>query len=174
MRLFVAINLSNDTRSRLASIRDELRKDSKRGNFTKDENIHLTLVFIGECTDAQATAVKAAMLETKFEQFVMTIDSIGKFRRYGDGCTWWAGVRDCRPLEEMQRELTKRMILRNINVDDRKYTPHITFGRDVVTKREPWKIDPFAETVTAIDLMVSERIDGKLTYTSIYTKKAGE
>jgi len=174
MRLFVAINLGNDTRSRLASIRDELRKDSKRGNFTREENIHLTLAFIGECTETQAAAVKAAMFETKFELFVMTIDHIGNFHRYGDGCTWWAGIRNCKPLEDMQHDLTKRIIAKNINVDDRRYTPHITFGRDVVTKKEPRKIDPIAETVSAIDLMVSERIDGKLTYTSIYRKRAGE
>jgi hypothetical protein len=31
------------------------------------------------------------------------------------------------------------------------------------------KIEPFGETVSAIDLMKSERIGGKLTYTPIHT-----
>ena len=174
MRLFVAINLSDMTRSRLVSMRDELREDARRGNFTRAENIHLTLVFIGECTDAQASAAKAAMYETKFEPFTMTIDHIGQFRRYGAGCIWWAGVRECKPLEDLHHELMKRMIAKGITADERKYSPHITFGRDVVTKKGPWAVEPFFEDVNAIDLMVSERIDGKLTYTSIYRKRAGE
>ena len=48
MRLFVAINFNNETRSRLLDLRDELRGKSQRGNFTAPENLHLTLAFIGE------------------------------------------------------------------------------------------------------------------------------
>jgi len=47
MRLFVAINFNNETRAQLVSLRDELHSRSKRGHFSLDENLHLTLVFIG-------------------------------------------------------------------------------------------------------------------------------
>ncbi len=57
-------------------------------------------------------------------------------------------------------------------MDGRKYSPHITLGREVVTDAAPWQIEPFGETVTGIDLMKSERIGGKLTYTAIYSKGA--
>jgi hypothetical protein len=33
---------------------------------------------------------------------------------------------------------------------------------------KPQQIEPFGETVASIELMKSERINGKLTYTSIY------
>ena len=35
---------------------------------------------------------------------------------------------------------------------------------------KPWEFEPFGETVGAIDLMKSERINGKLTYMAIYAK----
>ena len=39
MRLFIAINFNNNTRSRLLSLRDELRSRSERGSFTLPENV---------------------------------------------------------------------------------------------------------------------------------------
>jgi 2'-5' RNA ligase len=172
MRLFIAVDLSDGTRSRIASMGDELRRDMKRGSFAAKENLHLTLVFIGECNDMQANAAKAAMQEIRFEPFALTVDRIGRFRRYGDSHIWWAGVSGSEQLKNVRRSLAEGLALRGIRTDEREYSPHITFGREVVTKREPWPIEPFGETVYAIDLMRSERTDGKLTYTSIYRKGA--
>jgi nitroreductase len=48
MRLFIAINFNTDTRNRLIALQEELRTKSQSGNFSRDENLHLTLAFIGE------------------------------------------------------------------------------------------------------------------------------
>ena len=52
MRLFIAIRLSDDMRRALLAAQDALRKRGVRGNYTKPENLHLTLAFIGEYPDA--------------------------------------------------------------------------------------------------------------------------
>ena len=57
-------------------------------------------------------------------------------------------------------------------LERRRYSPHITLGREVLTDATPWKIELFGETVARIDLMKSERVQGKLTYTPIFTKAA--
>ena len=174
MRLFVAINLSEGTRSRIASFGKELRSLSKRGAFTRSENIHLTLAFIGECDDTQANAVRAAMYETDIRPFTITTDALGRFRRYGETYTWWAGIAKNEYLDDMQHRLAERITSKGVGMDDRKYKPHITFGREIVSQTGPWNIEPFDEPVGSIELMRSERIDGKLTYTTIYSKKAEE
>ena len=174
MRLFVAINLSDETRWRLVSLRDELQQNSSRGSFSRSENIHLTLLFLGECSDAQAAAAKAAMYETEFDPFTMTMDRTGTFRRYGTGTLWWAGIKKCEPLEKLYHELSQRTASKGLLTEGRKYSPHITFARDVITKMQPKQIEPFTESVTSIDLMRSERINDKLTYSPLYKKKATE
>ena len=63
MRLFIAINFNNETRSRLLALCDELRANSRGGNFTSMENLHLTLVFIGEVSPKKVDKIKA-ILET--------------------------------------------------------------------------------------------------------------
>ena len=167
MRLFVAINFNTETRSRLNALRDELRSQSARGNFTLDENLHLTLAFIGECSPKKIDKIKAILETVTFEPFEAVVDRLGTFSH---GTLWWVGLREDKPLMNLQHEIEHKLALCGFEMDGRKYNPHITLGREVVTDIKPWEIEPFGETISTIDLMKSERINGKLTYTSIYTK----
>ena len=166
MRLFIAVNFNNDTRSRLATLSDELRALSVRGNFSLPENIHLTLAFLGDCDLKQAGAARKAIDIISFDPFDIFIESVGRFKR-GGGDIWWAGLRESKPLLAMQRTLTENLENAGFSLDKREYKPHITLGREVVTETSPWRIEPFGETISHIDLMKSERIAGKLTYTAI-------
>ena len=51
MRLFIAIRLNPETRDALVSAQSSLRKQGIGGNYTKTENLHLTLAFLGEYPD---------------------------------------------------------------------------------------------------------------------------
>jgi 2'-5' RNA ligase len=167
MRLFVAINFDTTTKSRLHSLRDELRAHAAHGNFSLPENLHLTLAFLGECDAKQAAAAKAAMDAVHFEAFDLTIERVGCFKRDG-GDVFWAGAREDKPLLDLQRDLTEKLFAAGFSLDRRRYSPHITLGLEVVTDWSPRRIEAFGETVSRIDLMKSERIQGKLTYTAIY------
>jgi len=170
MRLFIALNFNNETRSRLLTLRDELRSRSERGNYSLPENMHLTIAFLGECDEKQAAAAKTVMDMIDFVPFDANIERIGRFKRDG-GDIWWAGLHGSKPLLDLQRGLAERLTNAGFTLDKREYKPHITLGREVVTDAAPWQIEPFGETVTSIDLMKSERIAGKLTYTAIHGRK---
>ena len=170
MRLFIAINLNNDTRARLISIRDELRSRSKRGSFSAEENLHLTLAFLGECDGRHTIAAKSAMDAISFEPFPISVERIGCFKR-GKGDLWWAGLQASVPLRILHNNLTEKLITAGFASDKRNYNPHITLGREVMTDAVPWTVEPFGETVTSVELMKSERINGKLTYTAIFEKR---
>jgi len=171
MRLFIAINFNDVTRSRLVSLRDELHKASSRGRFTHPENLHLTLAFLGECNEQQVVSAMTAMDMTSFEPFELSIDRIGRFKRNGSN-TWWAGVCENKVLLELQHNLTNKLSENGFECDNRKYIPHITLGREIITQAQPRQIEPFGEMVTCIELMKSERIGGKLIYTAIHAVKA--
>jgi 2'-5' RNA ligase len=167
MRLFIAINFNKETRARLLALRDELQSRSERGNFTLPENLHLTLAFIGEVSPKKIDKIKAILETVTFEPFEVTINRLGTFTR---GTLWYAGLHESKPLMDIQHEITHKLALCGFEMDGRKYTPHITLGSEVITDTTPWQIEPFGETVSSIDLMKSERVNGKLTYTTIYTK----
>lgn len=169
MRLFIAINFNDETRAKLLTLRDELRSRSESGNFSLPGNLHLTLAFIGEVNPKKLDKIKAILDTVTVSPFKATIERLGTFSR---GTLWYTGLSEDKPLMILQRETLHKLGLCGFEMDGRKYTPHITLGREVVTDTAPWQIVPFSETVTSIDLMKSERISGKLTYTAIYTKKA--
>jgi len=171
MRLFIAINFNDATRSRLVSLRDELHRASSRGRFTHPENLHLTLAFLGERNEQQAVSAMTAMNMTSSEPFELSIDRTGRFKRNGSDI-WWAGVCENKVLLELQQNLTDRLLKNGFECDKRKYSPHITLGHEIITQAQPRQIEPFGEMVTCIELMKSERIGGKLTYTTIHAVKA--
>ena len=170
MRLFIAINLNNATKNSLIDLRDELKLSSTHGNFTLRENLHITLAFLDECDIKKAAAAKSAMDFVCFEPFDIRIERIGRFGGGQGESTWWAGVGVPEALSGLYNDLTDRLSAAGFLLDSRRFSPHITLGRRVVTDAAPRRIDPFGETVRKIDLMKSERIGGKLTYTAIYHK----
>ena len=171
MRLFIAINFNNDTRLHLLALCDELRGKSKHGNFSVPEILHLTLSFLGECDGRQIAVAKSSLSAVSFKPFDITVERVGHFKRYG-GDIWWAGLREDKSLMSLQHDLTDKLISAGFTLERRKFTPHVTLGREVVTSTTPWSIDPFGETLSSIDLMKSERIRGKLTYTAIASRSA--
>jgi len=60
MRLFIAINFSSETKKQLMALCDELRKTSIQGRFSLQENLHLTLAFIGEYSSKQVSTINLA------------------------------------------------------------------------------------------------------------------
>ena len=172
MRLFIAINFSQEIRTRLLALCDELRAQSKQGRYSAPENLHLTLAFLGECDTKQASAAKAAMDAIAFGPLPISIERVGRFKREG-GDIWWAGIQVDKPLAGLHGDLTGRLIDAGFTLDMRKFSPHITLGREIITDAAPWKIKGFGETVCRIELMKSERVNGKLTYTAIYERRAG-
>lgn len=173
MRLFVAINFSNELKARLLDARNKLSLCSRNGSFSNPENLHLTLVFIGECNTNEVLAVKSIMDSFSFPAFSIQLDKIGKFVREG-GDIWWVGIKADAALFELQSTLTKKLIEQGFEIEQRPYKPHITIGRRVITDVGPWNADKFSEIVTSIELMKSERSNGKLVYTTLYTKKSAE
>ena len=170
MRLFIAVNLDEDSRRRLAALRDTLRSRSTRGRFTISENLHLTVAFLGECDPMKTNKIKDAMDSIQYEPFSLSIDRVGRFRRDG-GDIWWAGTTDNETLKEMRSALVKELKAEGIDIEER-FDAHITVAREVCTDERPHEVEPFTFKVDSVDLMRSERIDGILTYTVIHTKGA--
>ena len=169
MRLFIAINFNSETRSQLGEYLQKLYSQSESGIFVMPDNLHLTLVFLGECDLTQLTAAQTAMNCITFDPFDLVIDRLGRFKR-NNGDVWWAGISENKALSDLQNDLLKRLKNEGFILDSRKYTPHITLGRKVKTGLQPQQIDRIGQKVSLIDLMKSEHVDGVLTYTSIHRR----
>lgn len=174
MRLFVAIRFEPAMEERFYSMVCALRARSSGGTFTRRENLHLTLAFLGETDNFQGA--KRAVASVTGNPFPLRFDGLGCFRQKG-GDLYWVGAEYSEPLERLQRSLTNALSGEGLRYDDKPFRPHITLGRRVVTlpgfDRDALSASlPEAETqIDSIALMESSRIQGKLTYTPRYLHK---
>jgi 2'-5' RNA ligase len=104
MRLFVAINFDRITIGNIAAAQGRLREFG-RGNFSRPENLHLTLAFLGEVEPNRVADVKRAMEATPIKPMELLFDRVGCFPRDGDDI-WWIGLSDNPALLELQKALS--------------------------------------------------------------------
>jgi 2'-5' RNA ligase len=71
MRLFFAITFPDRIKTALADISQRLQAQLPSGHWTRRENYHLTLVFLGEMTPTQASAAKTVARHTAKMAFLL-------------------------------------------------------------------------------------------------------
>lgn len=70
MRLFVAIQLSDEIKKNITGTLHDLKQKGVKGNYVPMQNLHLTLAFIGETKDPGA--VKDALKKVSFKPFKLS------------------------------------------------------------------------------------------------------
>lgn len=121
MRFFVAVLFPENIKSALLRTQNTLHQQGT-GNFTKPENLHLTLSFIGE-TDAENAAI-AALDTIKAEPFSLAFSSLGNF-----GDLYWAGIVPSAPLLQLQAQIAQNLSAKGFSLESRTYQPHVTLCR---------------------------------------------
>lgn len=162
MRLFVAVNFSDEMKHCLIKAVEELRKQCSYGNYTREENLHLTLAFIGETTRVSDVIRVIDGLDVR--GFDMTLSGFGNF-----GKLYWAGIEDNPRLNLLAMELQDGLRDVGFDIEKRSFKPHITLAREIESKKRPdITVPKISAEVGRISLMRSDRIGGKLCYREVY------
>lgn len=90
MRLFVAICFDEPCKDVLCAAIAGLKSHARQGNFSRRENLHLTLAFLGETN--RIDSAKRALGSIRAESFAMELAGLGCFQRSG-GDLWWMAFR---------------------------------------------------------------------------------
>ena len=169
MRLFTAICFDDETKNALFAA-ENFAKNFSEGSFSEKENLHLTLVFIGETEREEE--IKTALSEIEFPAFSFKIKGTGTFEKK----IFWAGTEENENLKNLQKKVLEELENLGFETEKREFVPHITLAR----KFKPEESFPFEENekllpekavfANRISLMKSERINGVLRYTEIYSK----
>lgn len=166
MRLFVAIELSEEMKKSLEDIQGRLRRMGIRGNYTRPENLHLTLAFIGEYSEPDK--VLEAMSTLSIRPVELRLQGLGSF-----GELWWAGLEESAELYGLVRQLRLALAQAGIPFDRKKFLPHITLLRKPEYGHIPdftaLSIPGTAMKAKQISLMLSTRGKGGMIYTELDT-----
>ena len=167
MRLFVAIELSDAVKDALIEAQNRMYDRGVRGSYTQEENLHLTLAFIGEY--AEAEPVVDALSAVSFSAFVLALDGFGCF-----GDLWWAGLRASPALDALARRVRYALAEQGIPFDRKRFSPHITLLRKAKGAVPPLRTQSAEMTVDAFTLMRSDRGKNGMIYTPLARFPAGE
>ena len=174
MRLFIAINFQDEIKVKLIETQDLLKKYALRGNFTSPENLHLTLVFLGEVAGSRVREVENVMDEVNVKPFTINISGIGSFKR-DKGDLLWAGIEKNKSLSQIHRQLSEGLDSAGFSVEKRAFSPHLTLARNVVLPEGadnlPLSCHEYSVYVKKISLMKSELCGPKPVYTGLYEKE---
>jgi 2'-5' RNA ligase len=175
IRLFIAINCNEETKNCLLSVQDKIRVQSLKGNFSRSENFHLTLVFLGETPEEQVPSICAVIKEAirpPAASFALAFSQTGCFR-HSNKELWWIGACPADPsldiLKNIRHRITGGLSAMGAAYDDRPFNPHITLGREI-KHNAPIVIPQQKVTfpVNRISLMKSWRLGRTLTFTELF------
>lgn len=131
IRLFIAATLPANLERALLRAQDALKREVKKGSFTKPHNLHLTLKFIGEVPPEKAADI------VRWFEGLTTLPPTASLTHYGsfstrDGHTVWGGLTVNPELTEFAADINRDLAERfGIKEDKRPLTPHITLARRV-------------------------------------------
>jgi 2'-5' RNA ligase len=122
MRLFIALDLSEELKKKLALLEEGLSSCHSL-RFVQPENVHLTLKFLGEVRDEKLGKVKETLSGVRFGGVKLSTTRIGTFPG-----VLWLGVRLGSDLAQLQQQV-QRAVLPFAMRDPRPYKPHLTVAR---------------------------------------------
>ena len=181
MRTFVAVDASSTA---VVSIQNEIQ--STAGWNLKDvkpvdpQNIHFTLMFIGELSDHQLEKTKEKLAEVQFEPFTLNYKGIGAFPSPGTARVVWVGVDEQggQKLTTLAQDVTARMTELGFR-SDKPFSPHMTLFR---AKRGPISLHNISskyegrlfgsDQIDRVHLKRSELTPSGPIYSNIYTLQA--
>jgi 2'-5' RNA ligase len=123
-RLFVAIRPPEPIRDLLIDAMDE----SPEFRWQHDEQLHLTLRFIGEVDRPLADDIAAALTRIRAERFSVRIAGTGRFEQRNSG-SLWAGVEPKAPVAALASKIERTCVGLGLEPERRAFHPHITLAR---------------------------------------------
>lgn len=119
-RLFVALRPPAAIRQRLIATMEGV----PGARWQDDDQLHLTVRFMGDVDRHQAEDVAAALGHVRGQRIAARIDGVGQF-----DTAIWAGVAPRAPLATLHAQVDGALRLAGIGPESRSYLPHVTLAR---------------------------------------------
>ena len=132
MRLFVAVELSDEMKDSITASMHAMKKAGVGGRYVPKQNLHLTLAFIGETLETGK--IREALSGVRFKPFRLSLDRLGTF-----GDLLWVGMKGNQGLSAAARDVRKALDEAGVDYDRKKFSPHITLIRKMTG---PWQKVP--------------------------------
>ncbi|NDJ33589.1 MAG: RNA 2',3'-cyclic phosphodiesterase [Chloroflexi bacterium] len=126
-RLFIACELPDEVRSKLARTLDNLKKRTDAPRWVRAESIHLTVKFLGDTPTERIPEIEGMLLEAaaRSTPHSVTLKGLGVFPNLQRPRVLWGGLHgELEPLHALHKAVCARL-----GWEKRPFTPHLTLAR---------------------------------------------
>lgn len=132
MRIFLAVPLEPGVQERLREYQEAWRKTISNVKWVEQENLHLTLKFLGEVREQNLEAIKKRVAAVALDTPSCTVrlKGWGAFPGARRARVLWVGLEDTRnQLRTLAQRLDAALVSLGFPPEERPFTPHLTLGR---------------------------------------------
>jgi 2'-5' RNA ligase len=131
IRSFLAFDIENDTvLNRLAAAQKLLIQTGADLKLVEPQNIHITIRFLGNITQATAEKIFNEMKQVQFIPFNVQIKGVGAFPNPNYPRVVWAGITTgADQLKSVFSQLEPRLRGLGFTPDQKGFSPHLTIAR---------------------------------------------
>jgi 2'-5' RNA ligase len=133
LRTFIAIDVDQTIRDRCLALQKSLARSGAELKWVEEENIHLTLLFLGEVDDRDLPALCRAVADrcATRRAFSMSVETVGCFPNPRRPRIVWVGIGEGASEVVALHDVLEPPLLEMgcYRREQRAYTPHITLGR---------------------------------------------
>jgi len=130
VRLFVALDLSDAVRAKIAKFCEMLRAEFPSVRWTRIEGIHVTLKFIGEVPEESVARIEDALSAVRSDAPVeMNFRGAGFFPDERRPRVFWIRIDATPNLAEIGAQIETRLEPLGVVREMREFKPHLTLAR---------------------------------------------
>jgi RNA 2',3'-cyclic 3'-phosphodiesterase len=129
MRLFIALDIDEDIRQRIARFIDGVRGFAPEVRWVQPASLHVTLKFIGEQSEAAVDRIKHELEILHAEPGPIQFCGYGFFPTSKSPRVFWVGIEAGPQLAALAGAVEASMTAVGLPKEDRPFSPHLTLAR---------------------------------------------
>src|ERR1022692_1619800 len=129
MRLFVALDIDDAIRGRIARFLDGVCGFAPHARWARPESLHVTLKFVGEKPAEEVEQIKHALQTIAADAFEVSFRGYGFFPGARAPRVFWLGIDAGPKLTSLAAMVDDRLAALDIAKEEHAFTPHLTLAR---------------------------------------------
>lgn len=129
MRLFIALDIADDIRDRIARFMEGVQAFAPDARWVKPESLHVTLKFIGEQPEPAAKRFQQVLAGVQGTAVEIQFRGYGFFPTLKSARVFWVGLEAGSQLASLAAAVDTATSSLGIPKEDRAFSPHLTLAR---------------------------------------------
>ena len=131
LRLFLAINLPEETKRDIAAATAPLRETAPELTWVRDSHLHLTIKFLGDQPAERLSEIQTtiAQVAARHRELTMALAGIGAFPNFRRARVVWMDVAQEPRLELLHHDVEVACDGLGVEMEGRPFRPHLTLAR---------------------------------------------